>query len=43
MNLSSDDYQRSLQALKPSITDYRWMIKLLRARANKMGYFPKRT
>jgi FkbM family methyltransferase len=43
MNLSPDDYQRSLQALKPSISDYRWMIKLLRARANKMGYFPART
>jgi len=43
MNLSSDNFQSSLQALKPSITEYRWMIKLLRARANKVGYFPART
>lgn len=43
MNLSSANFQRSLETLKPAITDYRWMIKLLRARANKMGYFPART
>ncbi len=43
MNLSPDDYRQSLKSLKPSISNYRWMIKLLRARARKMGYFPART
>ncbi|MCW3055585.1 MAG: hypothetical protein JWN14_4755 [Chthonomonadales bacterium] len=43
MNLSSDNYQLSLKTMKPSINDYGWMIKLLRARAKKMGYFPART
>lgn len=43
MNLTSENYQDALKAFNPTINDYRWMIKLLRARANKMGYFPART
>ncbi|MCW3099424.1 MAG: fkbM [Chthonomonadaceae bacterium] len=42
MELTSSDYHKALNELQPRVTNYGWMISLLRARIRQVGYFPLR-
>jgi FkbM family methyltransferase len=42
MEISAPDFQRHLDALTPQIGNYEWMWRLLRARARRHGWFPRK-